>query len=130
MPGAERKLELCPFPDDDKTLDRAREITDALGKMPDLSPGHMASLVTKMNHAVALGVIALKPQELTSLKTLSQKYIPDAPKQINLNAEVRTEQVILTWLNGNQDALQAFQDQAVIDVPGVEIIGLEEELTR
>ena len=125
---AQRKYQLNPYADGDETVSRAREITDAINKMPDLSADDMAALATKMNHAVALGAVTLTNKESASLKILSQKFIPDAPKQINLNAEIKTEQVILGWLDGNQDALQAFQEKAAIDIVGVEILGLEEEL--
>lgn len=115
--------------DDEEKINftRAKKIASAVEMVPDVSPDDLATICTKMNQVASLGMINFSPQELASLKTLSQKYIPDAPKQVNLNATVKTEQVIMGWLEGNQDALQKFQEKA-IEVPFVEIVGLDEVL--
>ena len=95
--------------------ERAAEIQTAIDFLPDLSPLEMADFVTKINHAVMLGLITLTSNQTNALKTLSSKCIPDAPKQINLQAEVKTEAVILNWLQDNESlrdsALARGQDQ-------------------
>ena len=106
---------LDPLPEAALNADRATEIQSALESLPDLSSADMAALATKVNQAVLMGQLTLKSNEAAALKTLSSKYIPDAPKQINLQAEVKTESVILGWLQDNdslrEGALRRGQEQ-------------------
>ncbi len=94
------------FPDEEG-FTRAKEIAAGLEELPDLEDNALASLAAKMNLAQALGVLKLSSAEAASLKTLSQKYIPDSPKRIDLKATVKTESIIMHWLNSNDALRQA-----------------------
>ena len=87
--------------------DRARDIKSALDSLPEMSDADMASLCTKMNMASTLGIIKPTQAEANSLKTLSQKFIPDSPKRIDMTANVKTESIILHWLQTNQSHKQS-----------------------
>ena len=95
-----------PFENEVK-LARREEIKAALSSVPPLGPAELAEFAVKMNWAAANGLVQLTAQEHTALRTISQKCIPDAPKQINLNAKVQTEQVILQWLTVNDKLLES-----------------------
>ena len=107
-----------PFTNEPKPS-RRKEIESALQNLPALGPAELRDFAVKLTYAAANGIIQLTSQELTALKTIAQKSIPDAPKQINLNAKVQTEQVILTWLNNNQknlgDTNRRIRKQSVIE---------------
>lgn len=95
------KQPLNPPFDNEPKLSRKEEIEVALEQVDNLSPAQLAEFAVKLNLAAANGVIQLTSQEHTALKTISQKCIPDAPKQINLNANIKTEQIILGWCETN-----------------------------
>ncbi len=105
--------------------DRAIEIQTALSSLPDLSSADMASLVTKMNQAVMMGQLVLTSNQTNALKTLSSKYIPDAPKQINLQAEVKTENIIFGWLENNQSLRDGALHRAQESLNSITVLELE-----
>ncbi len=129
--GITKEVKECPdFVRDEpgEKLTREQEISNTLSTLPDLSPEELARFALKMNYAVANGMLPpLTSQELATLRTISQKCIPDAPKQINLNASVKTEQVILTWLGSNTDLLAATKarviEQSALEVEQLEGLG-------
>ena len=111
---------------------KAQTTSDLVQSLPDLPPSEMASLCTKMNQAVALGIITLNSTQLACLKTLSSKYIPDSPKQINLNAKVQSEQIILNYLESNELLKEKAMQDAIdnkVDFPQLTEI-LSDELVK
>lgn len=106
-------------------LERATEIQTALDSLPDLSSSDMAALATKVNQAVLMGQLTLKSNEAAALKTLSSKYIPDAPKQINLQAEVKTENIIFGWLEKNDSLRDSALHRARESLSSITVLELE-----
>ncbi len=100
MPSEKPVMPRREYPKDEN-FDRAREIEAALENTPDMDDEALASLATKMNMAQALGIFKLTAAEQVSLKVLSQKFIPDAPKRIEMNSTVKTETIIYGWLEKN-----------------------------
>lgn len=106
--SSEKTIKQPPFKnddDDDPDLTKSDVITKAIEGLPNLDPSAMGTLVTKINQAVVLDLIHLNAGQLSCLRQLSTKYIPDAPKQIHLKAEIKTENVILGWLRDNEEFL-------------------------
>ena len=108
MPS-EKKVPTYDFVED---TSRAEQIKETISKVPDLTGEEMADFTVKMNHAIVLGEHKPTSVEAASLKLLSSKFIPDAPKQINLNASVRTETVILKYLETNDLKRAKIMDKA------------------
>lgn len=118
---------------------RQKQIAQVLDDTPLPDRQGIEEIVTKLNVAIVEGRHTLKPAEAASLKLLSQKFIPDAPKELNIKAEVKTEQVIMSWLARNGEletlaetqalAMQPIQDAAYEMLEGfaVEIRGEEKE---
>lgn len=122
--GIEKNLEECPF--DAET--RQEQIQKTLDDVPDMSSEELAVFAVKMNFAIANGLMpTLTAQEQASLRTLSQKSIPDAPKQINLTATFKPEQVILRYLDTNQDKLalteKRVEKQAALEIEQLDNLG-------
>lgn len=87
-----------------KTVSREEEIEAAVESINDLSLEEIGDLYIKLNRAAAeKGFVFTKP-EADAIKLMSQKTIPDVPKKIELNAHVRTESVILQYLEINDRA--------------------------
>lgn len=106
-------------------VERATEIMTALDSLPDLSSSDMAALATKINQAVMMGQLTLKSNEAAALKTLSSKYIPDAPKQINLQANVKTENIIFGWLEDNESLRDSALHRAQESLNSITVLELE-----
>lgn len=100
MPSEKQVKSRFQYPDEEN-FDRAKEIQEALKSVPEMDDDALASLAIKMNMAQALGIFKLSAAENTSLKLLSQKLIPDAPKRIEMNSTVKTETIIYGWLEEN-----------------------------
>lgn len=88
-------------------ISREEEIEEAIGKIDDIEPESISELCKKIHLAVIKHGFIITKDERESLKLLSMKTIPDAPKEIHIDARVRTETVILDFLNNNLNA----QDQ-------------------
>jgi len=108
--SSEKKLEANPHTV--QAGERAEVIAQALEELPDLSRTEMGALVTKMNHAAMIGSVRLTSTEAHSLRILSQKFIPDAPKEIRLEATVKTEDVIIGYLRDSDRFLEDAKVQA------------------
>jgi len=97
-----------------ESVDREQEIEDALESVEDMTPESIGDLCKKLHLAALTKGFKLSKDEKESLKMLTQKCVPDAPKQINLDAKVRTESVILQFLEGNilakEHNLQSIQE--------------------
>lgn len=120
--------------EEDNVQTKSARIDVALDLVGDLTRREVEVLVTKLNVAVMRGFITLSSQESVSLKSLSTKFIPDAPKQLNIQAEVKTEQVILGWLDTNTDLSSAALRHAASLAPEQEqsyamLEGFSEEIT-
>ena len=111
--GSERKIRVCPDFESDEFAE-SKKIENVLHALPDLSTEDMADFCIKMNQAIATGALVLKPTQVSSLKLLSTKFIPDAPRQINIDAHVKTETVILGWLETNSSLQDAAEERAAL----------------
>ena len=111
-----KEVKTCP-----DFKERKQSIDAVLGEVNDLSQDELATFATKMNYAAANGMLPiLNQQEQAALRTLSQKFIPEVPKQINLNAQVKTENVILGFLQNN-DRLLSNTKMRVIEQSAIEL---------
>jgi len=111
-----KEVKICP-----DFKERKAKIDSVLKEVNDLSQEELAMFATKMNYAAANGMLpTLNQQEQAALRTLSQKFIPEVPKQINLNAKVKTENVILGFLENN-DRLLNNTKMRVIEQSAIEI---------
>lgn len=96
-----KSINMTPF----KTppaISREEEIEEAIGKIEDIEPESISELCKKIHLAVIKHGFIITKDERESLKLLSMKTIPDAPKEIHLDARVRTETTILNYLEHNK----------------------------
>jgi hypothetical protein len=99
------------------TSSREEQIEQVLEKVPDMDREEIGRLATNLNIATATGKHVPTAVESASLKTLSTKFIPDAPKEVHVKAEVRTEQVIMNWLQQNGELAEAAEQRALSLAP-------------
>lgn len=109
--ASERLIKPVKMPDDN--ISTAEHISEVIEQLPDLSPVVLGELYEKINRAVTLGYITLTTQQTQCLRTLSQKFIPDSPKQLNVNAKVQSESIIVEWLNTNNKAGEEAEQKAM-----------------
>jgi hypothetical protein len=99
------------------TSSREDQIQQALEDTPDMDREEIESLAIKLNVATAKGKHVPTTVESVALKVLSQKFIKDAPKEIHLQAEVKTEQVIMNWLQQNGELASLAEQRAISQSP-------------
>ena len=100
--AVQTELNDCPF----KT-DRVKEIESVLDNVPVMNQSQLQDFALKMNYAIATGQLpSITAAEAAALKTISAKCIQDAPKQINLDATVKSEQIIMSFLQDNDKLLE------------------------
>lgn len=99
------------------TASREAQIEQALDGTPDMDREEIEDLAIKLNVATATGKHVPTTVESVSLKILSQKFIKDAPKEIHLQAEVKTEQVIMNWLQQNGELAEVAEARALSLAP-------------
>jgi hypothetical protein len=61
----------------------------------------------RIMQAVALGSLSLSPSQHNALRLLFDKKVAPAPKEINVNSNIRVENVIHTFLQENKDNMQS-----------------------
>lgn len=70
----------------------------------DVDPENLQMACKKIFHAMSRGKLVLTSEERAAFTTLAKKFVPDAPKQINLKSEIRVENIIHAWLEENSQA--------------------------
>lgn len=104
--GQLKEGDLQPDPNYNPELEGLSPVDRIVAEVADLSPEEIAQYCIKLNKAIIDGDFDPTVSQRQSLNLLSNKFIPDAPKQINLSGTVRVEETIDRWLEHNQQALQ------------------------
>lgn len=111
--GSEKSIDVGSY----NTESRQDQIQQVLDEEPLPDRIEIEELVTKLNIAIVKGKHTLKPAEAASLRLLSQKFIPDAPKEIKVEAKIKTEQVIMGWLARNGELEEVAELKALTMAP-------------
>lgn len=103
----EKSLNLVPNANVAASID---SINNAVLSIDDSIPPSFrsdpAAYYTAIMQAIATGKLTLSRQQNDALVRLYEKKVPAAPKDINLNATVKVEDVIYSFLQSNGENMQ------------------------
>lgn len=115
--GAKKEIDVGKYNAESDDLSRPEQIEQALEEAKPLDRDEIAQLATMLNVLTATGKHVPTSAESQSLRSLTTKFIPDAPKEVHLKAEIKTEQVIMSWLEQNGELATLAEQRAISQSP-------------